>query len=93
MKKVGCRIYTKIDRPEKSKVELFRNVPVANIADSMGRISCMDHAIKNANNNKLLGIAFTIKVPVGDNLMIHKALDMLQEGDVLIVDRNGFCYV
>lgn len=31
----------------------------------------------------------TVRVRAGDNLLIHKALDLLQPGDVLVVDGEG----
>jgi regulator of RNase E activity RraA len=35
------------------------------------------------------GNAVTVRVRAGDNLLIHKALDLLQPGDVLVVDSEG----
>ena len=87
---IGNRSYEKFTRAPKELYELFRDIPVANIADNMGRISCVDQGIKPMSNAcRILGTAFTVKEPAGDNLMFHKALDMLQEGDVLIIDGNG----
>jgi RraA family protein len=37
----------------------------------------------------LLGSALTVRVRPGDNLMIHKALQLGQPGDVLVVDGGG----
>jgi regulator of RNase E activity RraA len=39
---------------------------------------------------KLLGPAFTVKVPEGDNLMLNKAMDMAESGDVLVIDAFGY---
>ncbi len=89
MANVGFRIYTKINRPSRELVEGFRNIPVANIADNMGRISCVDTYIKPYNDVKLLGPAFTVHAPLGDNLMFHKALDMAQPGDIIVVCGEG----
>lgn len=85
---VGMRIYTKITRPSPETIEMFRGLPVANIADCMGRISCIDQAIQPLNYVPLIGCAFTVKVPCGDNLLLHKAIEMAQAGDVIVV--NGF---
>lgn len=85
----GFRIYTKVNRPSKELVEAFRDIPVANIADNMGRISCVDSYIKPFNKVRLLGTAFTVKAPLGDNLMFHKALDMAQPGDIIVVDGES----
>ncbi len=89
MSNVGFRIYTEIDRPKKELVDSFRDIPVANLADNMGRISCVDSYIKPFNSCKLIGSALTVKAPLGDNLMFHKALDMAQPGDVIVVDGEG----
>lgn len=89
MSNLGFRIFKDIDRPEKELIEQFRDLPVANIDDNMGRIACVDTAIKPFNKAKLLGCAFTVKAPQGDNLMFHKALDMAQEGDILVIAGGG----
>lgn len=89
MKNLGFRVFTDIKRPRKELVEQFRNLPVANIDDNMGRIACIDTSIKPFNKAKLLGCAFTVKAPQGDNLMFHKALDLAQEGDIIVVAGMG----
>jgi len=89
MSNVGFRIFKKINRPSKELVEQFRGLPVANIADEMNRFSCVDARIKPLNNTPLLGTAFTVKARIGDNLMFHKAIDLAQPGDVIIVEGQG----
>jgi RraA family protein len=89
MSNAGCRVYLKINRPNKELIEGFRGLPVANIADEMNRFFCVDARIKPYNDKPLLGTAFTIKARVGDNLMLHKALEMAQPGDVILLDAQG----
>ncbi|MDR3562404.1 MAG: 4-carboxy-4-hydroxy-2-oxoadipate aldolase/oxaloacetate decarboxylase [Negativicutes bacterium] len=89
MSNVGFRVYTKINRPDKELVEQFKGLPVANIADEMNRLSCVDARIRPLNSTPLLGTAFTVKARVGDNLMLHAAIDMAQPGEVIIVDDQG----
>jgi len=89
MSNVGFRIYTKINRPSRELVEGFKGLPTPNIADSMNRFYCVDAEIKPLNDTPLLGTAFTVKVATSDNLMFHKALDMAQPGDVLVIDVQG----
>jgi RraA family protein len=89
MSNAGCRIYLKVNRPDKELVEGFRGLPVANIADEMNRFFCVDARIKPYNDKPLLGPAFTVKTRVADNLMLHKALELAQPGDVIIVDAQG----
>jgi RraA family protein len=40
-------------------------------------------------SGKMVGTAFTVKTRPGDNLMVHKALDMAEPGDVIVVDAGG----
>ncbi|MDF2790374.1 MAG: Dimethylmenaquinone methyltransferase [Neobacillus sp.] len=87
--KPGFRIYTKVNRPPGALLEKFKDIPVANIADNMGRISCVDTGIKPFNRIKMVGSAITVKAPLGDNLMFHKALDIAQPGDIIVVDGEG----
>lgn len=86
---IGFRIFTKVVRPDKALIEGFRGLPVANIADNMGRFTCVDTAIKSLNHRPILGTAYTVKVPPGDNLMFHKAMDLALPGDIIVVDGEG----
>ena len=89
MKNTGCTIIQDFKRAEKRLVELFKDLPVANIDDCMNRTAAVDPSIKPLNKSPLLGTAFTVKVPEGDNLMFHKAMDMAQAGDVIVIDAGG----
>ncbi|MDO4321800.1 MAG: RraA family protein [Lachnospiraceae bacterium] len=87
---VGCKIVKDFKRPPAALVERFRDMPVANIDDNMGRIAAVDAAVRPIGRGQLLGTAFTIRVPQGDNLMFHAAMDMAKPGDVIVIDANGF---
>lgn len=89
MPNVGFRVYSKIQRPSKQLIQAFANYPTPNIADNMGRMFCAHPSIRPYNKARLLGPAFTVKVPPGDNLMFHKALDMAEPGDILVIDGQG----
>lgn len=89
MSNVGFQIVSDFARPEPRLVEVFRELPVANIDDCMNRTAAVDGAIRPVNKAKLLGPAFTVKVPEGDNLMFHKAMDMAKPGDVIVIDAGG----
>ena len=86
---VGNKIIYNFPRPAKELVEQFRGMPVANIDDNMGRIAAVDSTIVPINSSPLVGTAFTIRAPQGDNLMFHKAMDMAQPGDVIMIDAGG----
>lgn len=90
MSNIGCKIIHDFTRPDPELVEGFRGMPVANIDDNMGRIGAIHAAIRPLNKAPLLGVAFTVKVPEGDNLMFHKAMDLAKPGDVIVIDAGGY---
>ena len=62
----------------------------ADVSDMLNRMYTMRHDISNLTNDKpLLGPAVTVKLFPGDNLMLHKALDVALPGDVVVVDTSG----
>lgn len=89
MSNIGMRIYSNINRPSNDLIKQYRGLPVSVIADNMNRMSCMNANIRPFNENPLIGSAFTIKTRPGDNLILHKALDIAKEGDILVVDAQG----
>lgn len=91
MANIGCRIYPEFKRPQAKLVEAFRGMPVANIDDCMNRAAAMRPEIRRLglSGESMLGAAFTVKVAEGDNLMFHKAMDMVQPGDVIVIDAGG----
>ncbi|MBD7493739.1 RraA family protein [Klebsiella pneumoniae] len=72
-------------------VSEFRSIPVAVAGDCMGRISGATGLQRYHQdvNISVCGPAITVKVRPGDNLMIHKALEQAQPGDVIVIDGGG----
>jgi regulator of RNase E activity RraA len=89
MSNVGFRVYKRINRPAKALLEQFKGLPVANIADEMNRLGCMDARIRPLNSSPVVGPALTVKARTGDNLMLHRAIDMAEPGDVIVVEDQG----
>jgi RraA family protein len=69
-------------------VEEYREHDVAMVSDTMNRLYTMTARIKPLTpaSTTILGQACTVKVFPGDNLLVHKALDILRPGEVLVVD-------
>ncbi|MGM8366438.1 RraA family protein [Virgibacillus sp. W0181] len=86
---IGNRIITDVKRPNKEVVNQFKNVPVSNISDAMGRMYSLSSRIKPFNSSYLLGTAITVKSRTADNLLFQKALDLAKPGDIIIVDTQG----
>ncbi|MDQ8756528.1 4-hydroxy-4-methyl-2-oxoglutarate aldolase [Sphingosinicella sp. LHD-64] len=62
----------------------------ATLHEAAGRIGALPGAIKPvAPAMRLAGPAFTVEVPAGDNLAIHRALYAAEPGDVLVVATRG----
>jgi len=71
-------------------VSALSGLPSSVISDVMGRlVGTTGLSLINRAPMTVCGVAVTVKVRAGDNLLIHKALDMLRPGDVLVVDGEG----
>lgn len=90
MNNIGFRIMKILNRPSKELVEQFRDVVTPHISDNMNRMCAASSEIRPYHKRgRLLGVALTVKTRPGDNLMVHKAIDMAQPGDVIVVDGSG----
>jgi len=88
---VGKRIYLKRDMPDPAVVKAFQQIPASNIADVMERSCAMNPRIRLLSSPKAQmtsGAALTVKARGGDNLLLHKAVNMAQEGDYIIVSND-----
>lgn len=76
----GFRIRREIERPALSLGRLFRafeTSDISDISDILNRMYTMRPDIRNmVDEQPLGGPALIVKVFPGDNLMVHKALDM-----------------
>lgn len=89
---IGNRIFLKKPEAPQELLDAFSTIPAANISDTMGRLVGMHPRIKlqSAPKNPInVGRALTIKTRSGDNLMLHKALNMVKPGDVIILSNDG----
>ena len=88
---VGFRIVVNTPRPPEELVAPFRDAPAGNVCDAMDRLGAMDYRIKPLDPaSRLCGPALTVRARPGDNLMVWKAVDVAQPGDVLVVATYGF---
>jgi len=85
------QIITKIERPPKEVIDQFRDIGVATVHEASGRKGYVDSAIKPiAQGVHLCGPAFTVSAHPRDNLMLHKALEKAQAGDIIVASVGGF---
>lgn len=87
---VGFRAFLHFERPDPELVAAFQGIPSSNIGDCVKKMNCMFGGIRAWNNKTLLGTAFTVKCPSGDNLAAQAALDYAIPGDIIVVDGAGY---
>ncbi|MGF1578049.1 MAG: RraA family protein [Gemmataceae bacterium] len=87
----GFRIRVEYPQIDRSLIERFLQFDVPDISDSLNRLYAVDTSVRclNATPQTLCGSVCTVRVFPGDNLMVHKALDIAKPGDVVIVDAHG----
>jgi regulator of RNase E activity RraA len=85
----GFRIFSDLPRTPPELVEAFRGKSASDVSDAMGRFYAMDPGIVSRTGLPLCGVAVTVNARPGDNLMVHKAMELARTGDVLVVCTNG----
>jgi RraA family protein len=87
---IGFRILTRTRCAGSAHIERFKHLPVANVSDNMHRMTAGGARLRPMHGNAgMVGPALTVRAAPGDNLMIHKAIDMSAPGDVIVVDGGG----
>ena len=84
----GFRVRRGAAQPSKDVISRLARFETPTISDLMNRLYTMSPLIRNLTDPGLhiLGPACTVKVYPGDNLMVHKSLDIAQPGDVVVID-------
>ena len=86
----GFMVRKTFDRLPDALVEGFAEHESTDVSDALNRMYAMGSEIHNlVNDAELTGTACTVKVYPGDNLMVHKVLDIAQPGDIVVVDGSG----
>lgn len=83
----GARVFTQIDRSVAHLAQEFVKYPTGNVADCMNRLGSMNYEIRQfcRKDLKMCGVAVTVNAGGGDNLMLHKAMNLAQKGDVIVI--------
>ena len=88
--KVGFRVLQRTRQVDADTVAAFRDIPVANVSDSMFRLTAGGARLRPMHAGGIMaGPALTVRTRPGDNLMVHKAIDIAQPGDIIVVDAGG----
>lgn len=89
---VPPRIVSDVPRLSDELVERYKNFYIPDISDAIGLLYTMDEGIRPFYEpiERLVGRAFTVKCPPGDNISIRGALGLAQDGDVIVIDWRGY---
>ena len=86
---LGFRILPAPPRLTATLVAAFRGLAASSVADAMGRFNFMDPGVRSRTGVRLYGPAVTVNCRPGDNLMVHKALQVAEPGDIIVVCTGG----
>ena len=76
--------------PEAEALKALAAAPTAMLSDALGRWGNMDAAIRPvAAGMQCFGPAFTLRCWPADNLTIHRAVELADHGDVLVIDGGS----
>ena len=89
---VRSLVRTGFQRPDASSVEIISRTDVTRLSELVGRMYTMNQTLRPLSTPALsvTGIVTTAKCPPGDNVGLIKALTLVERGDVLVVDAQGF---
>jgi RraA family protein len=87
----GFRVKAEFHRLESDLMEQFTEFATPDISDLLNRLYAVDSGISSltGKHHRLCGAACTVKVFPGDNLMVHKSLDVAMPGDVVVIDAHA----
>ena len=92
MNKIDPALTTRLDiqRLAPELVAAAAKLPTATLHEAAKKIGALPSVIKPvAPQFRFAGSALTVHSPGGDNLWLHRALDVSQAGDVLVVFASG----
>lgn len=79
-----------MQRDLKELIEELRKFSVPELCDGLGFYSTMDYDIKpKVAIRKIVGPAFTVKVPSGDGQIVTNAIEMVKPGEVIVIAGHG----
>ena len=87
----GFRVRRHFERPPADTILRLARFETPTTSDLMNRLYTMSSLIRNLTDPtlRIIGPACTVKVYPGDNLMVHKSLDVAQPGDVVVIDASN----
>ncbi|MBW8350181.1 RraA family protein [Bacillus sp. IITD106] len=90
MENIGFQILPLKHRVSQNLIDRFHSIATPLLSDNMNRIQgASADLVPMHSNGRLVGSALTVRTRAGDNLLVHKAIDLALPGDVIVVDAGG----
>lgn len=89
------RIHPRGPVPEAGLLKRYERIPAAVLSDALGANAAVVGIAPVGpwrGDISIVGPALTVRTRPGDNLALHKALDLARPGDVVLVDVRGDLY-
>lgn len=86
-----CRIYPATPHPHAEQLDAVAELPSTIVSDQLERhgfIQGVDQITRD-ELGILSGPALTVRTRPGDNLVIYKAIQLAEPGDILVIDAGG----
>jgi len=79
-----------IERADGATIDALGDAGTATVHEAIGRVGYVGpHLRAIQHDTKIAGSAVTVLSHPGDNIMIHAAVEMCQEGDILVVTNTA----
>ncbi len=87
----GFRVRLAIPRPDPDMLRDLARYDTPEISDQLNRLYAIDPEVHGLSglDRPLVGPACTVRCFPGDNLMVHKVLDVAHPGDVVVIGAGG----
>lgn len=87
---IAFRILPSAPPPAADLVAALSEQASSHLTDSQGRARAISGVVRAMHRGgRLCGPALTVRTTPGDNLLVHKAIDLARPGDVIVVDAGG----
>lgn len=87
-----CRIHRAAQHIDKTVIKRFEAMETSLVSDAQHRVGGATGLMPVAglaHGQRIAGTALTVKTRPGDNLVVHRALQHIEPGHVLVIDAGG----